>query len=205
MNTPIIRIEIPEATRVEMERLKTAFGTEAMLEAIRQGIDAGAAQTVSNIQDTRFTGEGPFPVEEHRLGIRANRLRQSLRNSPAVVIMSGNGGSVEASIGSNVEYAAIHEFGGVIKRTVKAGSVRLRTDRKGNLLRQKDNLAIFAKTKGDKAHKQFREVSFAGGNTYEIRIPARAPLGHGIADNETTFTRAIARAIRRNLKEGPLS
>jgi phage virion morphogenesis protein len=54
-----------------------------------------------------------------------------------------------AQIGTNMVYAPIQHLGGTIKRT---GHVRLRTDRKGNLLKNSDhsNLAIFAK----RSHKQ---------------------------------------------------
>jgi len=201
MNAPVIYIELPPETLAKIEQLKTELGQEAMLNAIRQGMDKAAALTVFDIQNKRLTGEGPFPVEEHRLGIghkNGNHLRDSLRYTPAVI----EGDTVTGGIGTNVEYAAIHEFGGVIKRTVKAGSVRLRTKRNGDLERNEWGGAIFAKRKGKGAHSQFREVSFAGGKTYEIRIPARAPIGHGIADNATTFTRAIARAVGRNLRGG---
>ncbi|MDD5349504.1 MAG: hypothetical protein PHQ12_04760 [Chthoniobacteraceae bacterium] len=202
MKPPVLHIEIPPETRAKMERLKTVLSEPAMLDVFRKGMDKGAAQAVSNIQQTRLTGEGPFPIEDHRLGVKTGRLRPSLRSVPAVVASNGAFGSVIGGIGTNVGYAAIHEFGGVIHRTVKAGKVRLRTDKGGNLMRQGDNLAIFAKRKGKGVHKRFREVEFAGGKTYDIRIPARASLGHGLADNETTLTRAIARAISTSLRGG---
>jgi phage gpG-like protein len=81
--------------------------------------------------------------------------------------------SNSAGVGTNKDYAAIHNFGGEIKRQPFSGTVRLRTDAKGNLLRQgteglKANLAVFAKA----SHKRAvaREFSSAG---YTWKMPQR--------------------------------
>lgn len=75
-----------------------------------------------------------------------------------------------ASIGSNVAYAAIHQFGGTINRAPYSSSVRLRTDAKGKLLRQPTNskLAVFAKD----SHKRALSRRYTVG-AYGITIPAR--------------------------------
>ncbi|MFT0211820.1 phage virion morphogenesis protein [Pseudomonas sp. F1_0610] len=75
-----------------------------------------------------------------------------------------------AIIGTNVPYAAIHQFGGRIQREAKQGTVRLRTDAKGRLLRQKghSNLAVFAK----RSHKRATEREY-NAQAYSIDIPAR--------------------------------
>lgn len=75
-----------------------------------------------------------------------------------------------AQIGTNVIYAAIHQFGGDIRRDPFAGSVRLRTDRKGNLLKR-GNLATFAK----KDHKQAVTRTFNSAG-FTIAMPARPYL-----------------------------
>lgn len=81
----------------------------------------------------------------------------------------GAGGAARA-------YAAIHQFGGTIDRAPHSTKVRLRTDAKGNLMRQSTegrakNLAVFAKD----GHKRARE-SWAAVDAYQITIPAR-PYG----------------------------
>jgi phage virion morphogenesis protein len=75
------------------------------------------------------------------------------------------------AVGTNAVYAAIHQFGGILTRTSKPGKVRLRTGKDGSLLHQDGyaNLAIFAQKK----HKRFKEVSFAGGTSYQVNMPAR--------------------------------
>jgi phage gpG-like protein len=82
-------------------------------------------------------------------------------------------GLADIRIGFADRPATIHQFGGTIKRTLAAGSVRLRTDAKGNLLRQEghDRLAVFAKRK----HKRFVERQFEG-RDYEFTVPARPML-----------------------------
>lgn len=81
----------------------------------------------------------------------------------------GAGGAAKA-------YAAIHQFGGTIERPAHSVKTRLRTDRKGNLLRQGTegpgkNLAVFAKDK----HKQARET-WSTVDAYTVDIPARPYL-----------------------------
>ena len=80
-------------------------------------------------------------------------------------------------VGTSAPYGAAHQFGGTFQRTQKPGKVRLRTDAKGNLLRQGDEgsasrLAIFA----SRRHKRFTEREFAG-KDYTVTLPARPWLG----------------------------
>jgi len=73
-------------------------------------------------------------------------------------------------VSTNKAYAAIHNFGGDIERKPHHGSVRLRTDAKGNLLRQSgnNNLAVFAKS----SHKRAMEKSFSS-EGWIIHMPQR--------------------------------
>ena len=153
--------------------------------AIAREMDFQNQLTVARIQAGHLSG----PTTDSSLSVRTNRLRGSARASKALPTANG----VVSSIGSNVVYAGIHEFGGVIKREVKPGQVKLRTDKDGNLLRHGANgkLAIFA----GRTHKRFKTVKYAGGKTYEIHIPARAPFGHGIADRADEYGAAISSAL----------
>jgi phage virion morphogenesis protein len=78
-----------------------------------------------------------------------------------------------AEVGTNKEYAAIHNFGGEIKIKGRKGIVRLRVDSKGNLLRQGTtgslkNLSVFAASH----HKRTKEVKFKM-KKYSITMPKR--------------------------------
>ena len=191
-STPIVQIELPVRTLRTLAELGN-LDNQRLLGAVARGLNLATAQTASDIQEKRLNGEGPFPVDEGRLGVRSGRLRQSVRSVPATI--SGN--TVTSGIGSNVAYAGIHEFGGTINRTVKAGSVRLRTNRDGTLLKRGD-LATFAKA----THRSVRTVNYQGGKEYTITIPARAPFGHGVAENEDLFVREITTAVAAELDNG---
>lgn len=69
-----------------------------------------------------------------------------------------------AQVASSLNYAPVHFYGATIKRQ---GEIRLRTTRKGKLLKQKsnDNLAVFAK----RSHK----LAVTRAVNYQIVIPAR--------------------------------
>jgi len=78
-----------------------------------------------------------------------------------------------AGVATNKEYAAIHNDGGEIKRGPSYITTRLRTDARGNLLRQGTegtlgNLAVFAKA----SHKRVR-TRFRFNSGYSITMPQR--------------------------------
>lgn len=113
-----------------------------------------------------------------------------------------------ALIGSNKRYAAIHQFGGTIDRAPYPTRVRLRTDAKGNLIRQGDEgsakgRAVFAKDK----HKRARET-WAQVDAYQVTIPARPYLpftGSSVsATLQPEASRAVMDVLLRFLSE-PLS
>jgi phage gpG-like protein len=109
-------------------------------------------------------------------------------------VILGNG--VVSTIGSNVVYAAIHEFGGVIQRTVMAGVIRVKTNKAGKLARQGKNgkLLVFAGRKT----KYFTHIASKGAS-YTITIPARAPFGHGIADRLPDYQAAFEKVTEEFL------
>src|SRR5574338_682334 len=78
--------------------------------------------------------------------------------------------------GAASDYAAIQQFGGTIERAPYSTKVRLRTDAKGNLVRQgtkgrAKNLARFAKDDHKRARESWHQV-----DAYKITIPARPYL-----------------------------
>jgi phage virion morphogenesis protein len=81
-------------------------------------------------------------------------------------VVIGAGGAASA-------YAPAQQFGTTINRAPYSIKVRLRTDAKGNLLRQtkNDKLAVFAKTTHKRARESWHEVK-----PFTIRIPARPYL-----------------------------
>lgn len=79
--------------------------------------------------------------------------------------------ATSARVGTNVVYAAIHQFGGTIQRHPMSGYVRLRKGRDGMIMRQADHphLAVFAKND----HKRVKIVKWTRTQGWTIKIPAR--------------------------------
>jgi phage gpG-like protein len=181
-----IEFQISGSAQAAIQRLTDS---RLVLPVIARELDQQLNLTVGHIVAKRLTGTGPFPVSEHRLGVRTGHLRRSLRTTKATV----TGNTVTGAIGTNVKYAGIHEFGGTIKRLLLAGSVRLATDRKGNLLRQGKNgkLAVFARA----SRKTATTVAYAGGKRFDVVIPERAPIRTGIADRQQAMGEAVTAAI----------
>jgi phage gpG-like protein len=166
-----------------------------VLRGLRDTMDEQNQFTISKIQ--RYNkGKGPFPVSQHRLGHVSGFWAKSIHAPKARIV----GTSVASSIGSPIEYAAAHEFGAKIRRTVKPGKVRLQLDRFGQLMRQTDdygdNRAVFASRK----HKNVFEKAYAGGKSYTVNIPARAPITHGIEDRKAEYERAMSASIIATLR-----
>jgi len=169
--------------------------SKEILESIRKAMDYQNQLTVGHIVEKRLTGRGPYPVSQHRLGERSHLYRKSLRAAKATF----SGQTVESSIGANVKYAGVHEFGAVIRHKARAGTVRLRTDNAGNLMRQPGKLgtrlAVFAK----RSHKNARTVGFSG-KAYSVTIPARAPITTGIQDRLEDYGRGVSERIVGDLE-----
>ena len=181
-----IKIELTPEAQAILKDLNMA--PEWIMPAIAKGMDQANLFAVSAIQRDRLTGKGPFPVSDHKLGIRTGRLRGGLWASPTTT----SGTEAETGIGDNVKYAAIHEFGGVIHHKARTGTARLRTDRAGNLLRQIGfgNLAIFARG----SHKRAKNVDYTAGE-HDVTIPERAPIRTGIRENLDDYGKTVSDAI----------
>jgi phage gpG-like protein len=158
-----------------------------ILRGLRDTMDEQNQLTIGHTQQARLTGKGPFPVSEGRLGVRTNRLRASLRAAKTRIV----GTSIASSIGSNVEYAAAHEFGfsGVVN--VKPG------------LRRQKSRDVFVKQFVAGKLKRVRTVTGqAGVGGYSVlrNIPARAPITHGIEDRKAEYERAMSQSIINTLR-----
>lgn len=181
-------IKFTEEAQAVLQEMQTM--PARMLQEIATALDQENQYTVSHIQAQRMTGVGPFPVEQHKLGVRTNRLRSSVRASSAEI----DGQRVVSGIGSNVLYARVHELGARIHHPARSGSVRLRTDARGGLLRQRgsQHLAVFAAGH----HKRAKEVKYEG-KAYDVEMPARAPITTGVEDRAANYDQAVSAAVVR--------
>ena len=160
MSRQSIEIEISGDALALLPRLKDDAG---LGRAIAREMDFQNQLTVAQIQRGHLSG----PTTDSSLSVGkkyGNRLRGSVRASKAFPTATG----VESSIGSNVIYAAVHEFG-------FEGDVQVRPH-----LRSRSTTQSF-KFGGKTVRRKIRGADHGVGTfTRHMNIPARAPFGHGI-------------------------
>jgi phage gpG-like protein len=167
---------------------------QRVLTGVARAIDRQNQLTVGLVQRKYLSFPKNGPSVPNGLRVQSNRLRGSVRATQCVLLTDGR---ITSSIGSNVVYAAIHEFGGPSHHPARPCKVRLRTDRRGNLLRQGANgkLAVFARAE----HKQ---VKLVAGQTkaYDVTLPERAFIRNGIADCVNDYCAGMSRAVLQEAK-----
>lgn len=160
-------IDIPPNLDAALRGLKP----DVMVGAVRRGMDRGTQLVTDRIRRTRLTGQGPFAVADHRLGVKSGRLRKSLQWTKGVV----SGLAVTTAIGAVVKYAAAHEFGFSGKVPVKAHQ-RTATKAFGVKLSEPKPHSV-------KAHQR------------TVRVPERRPIRSGIEESLDVFNREITREV----------
>lgn len=164
------------------------------LPALGRAFGSAAQEVLGRAIKNRFTGSGPFPVSQNRLGVKSHRLRKSLRATRPQVNTAA--GTVSVSLGSNVSYYAGHEFGFRGRVQVK-GHVRKALAGTTRTFRGKLTKAASA---GSKARLQSGRgnYSYVRPHSRRLNIPARAPLGTELAGLQTrlTFFKKFTEVIR---------
>ncbi|MDR3427852.1 hypothetical protein [Silvimonas sp.] len=164
-----------------------------ILGAIVRGMDQANQHAVKIIKRDHLTGDGPFPPSEHRLGrgkgTLGGRLRGSANATPSKPISATQ---VQSAIGSNVIYAAIHEFGGRIHHETRTMKIRHKLDARGNLVKQlaNDHLLVFARAGAKRARTQTVQAQ-----AHDVTMPERAPFRTGLAESRGQYTTNISRQI----------
>lgn len=187
--TALITIALDAASKAAMAQLTPG----RVLAAVQRGMDRALPLVTGFIQKERATGKGPFPVSEHRLGVRTNRYRAGMRWTRAAIV----GDVVVGRIGDNVSYAAIHEFGFAGDVQVKAHARRI-----GRVNGNRTTLAAVARTqksrKKAKPESSVTEVQVKA-HARAMSMPERKPIRTGIAEHADEFTKAIALELQREL------
>jgi phage gpG-like protein len=162
-----------------------ALKPEATLRAVVKGMKRGTLLITAAVQKERLSGQGPFAPSLHRLGVgrggkgyAGGRLRQSVRGTDPQL----SGSTVTTSIGSNVKYAAAHEFG--LKGTVKVRAHEV----------------TMTKLFGRKLKAPLRFTRLA--SSRKVNLPERKPFRTGIAENlpklEAEIEREVVKAMSGN-------
>lgn len=182
----ILEITINEKPKLRalLERLRDL--PHVALRAVAKGMELASLEIIGNAVRYRFKGKGPFPVDEHRLGVVTRRLSRSLRATKPQIEEGAS--RVSQRYGSDVSYFAGHEFG-------FSGPVLIKSHRRTMAW---DNFKG-GKAKGAKLAKP--RVEFVKPHTRNAVIKARAPLGTELQDGRTVqaYRRAIARQMQAEL------
>ncbi|OXI36910.1 phage virion morphogenesis protein [Burkholderia aenigmatica] len=149
----------------------TALIAESMMGAVEENFAQQGRPT--------WLGLSPKTLKRRREEAGTGKILQ--RSGRLAASVTPKHDATSARVGTNVVYAAIHQFGGSIQRHPMSGYVRLRKDRNGALLRQADHphLAVFAKN----GHKRVKVVKWTRTQGWTIKIPARPFLMLTEADN----------------------
>lgn len=128
-------------------------------QAVRRAIEESAVQVTARAKDK---------LTDDVLNVRTGRLRRSVH-----YVMSGSDDAPQASVGTNVEYAGIHEFGGQTKaHVIEAINAKV-------LAFQKDGRTIFA-TRVDHPGSRMPERSYLRSSLGELSGQIRENIDNAV-------------------------
>jgi hypothetical protein len=148
------------ATRAMLEQL--GHWPAPAMRSMLVGARLGAQVLLGRIKRERFTGKGPFPVSDSKLGVRAGMLRRSLN---ATLPEMSSRSEILFAIGSDVKYFAPHEFGATGSARVRAHTRRLKK---------------FATTRTGKKKHVSDGISYVEEHTRKFRVPERRMVRTGV-------------------------
>lgn len=195
-----LHLSITRDQREAFARL-AGLGTR-LLGPLAKAWGSGAQEVLGRAVRGRFTGKGPFPVSQNRLGVVTNRLRRSMRATLPQV--NETSGVISVSMGSNVSYYAPHEFGFRGRVQVK-GHTRRNTPApqtfRGRLTKGSQAAITDALRERELSGNRSRgrvNAGYVRPHTRRVNIPARAPLGTELKTVQTrlTFRQKLAGVIR---------
>ena len=157
--------------------------------ALRTGVSDLAVALLRHVKEDKLS--------DQVLHVRTGNLRRSINQK-----VTEENGTFTGSVGTNLSYAAIHEFGGTIQRHVNERVMRFRLNAKGDIMRQNEvgmgphrrgagNLAVFAKA----SHKRAVEMKVKGAS-WTVHMPERSFLRSALADMAPEIQTGIEKAVR---------
>ncbi|MDN8035363.1 phage virion morphogenesis protein [Burkholderia vietnamiensis] len=177
----IIEIEIDDSRyAATMERVRALMRDASPVTGLIAGLMADAVEENFAQQGRpKWLGLSPKTLKRRREEAGTGKILQ--RSGRLASSITPAHDATTARVGTNVVYAAIHQFGGTIQRHPMSGYVRLRKDRNGMIMRQADHphLAVFAKN----SHKRVKIVKWTRSQGWTIRIPARPFFALTESDN----------------------
>lgn len=176
--TPSLQVTFTPAAQAVLDRFQTL--PQRVLVAIKRGMDYENQHTVAIIQRDFLSFPKQSPPTRDGLRVITNRLRGSVRATKAVI----SGSAVTASIGSNVQYAAAHEFG-------FSGRVNVPQHQRKIIV----GTAIAFTKSGRKKRIQVGGTTTVRAHTRELNLPARRPFLRGIMRNRDALVATVSQRI----------
>ena len=169
-----------------------------LLRPLARAMAVAAQEVVGEAVKNRFTGQGPFPPSQNKLGVKTGRLRRSIRATRPQI--NARTGEVSVGFGSNVVYFAIHEFGFKGQVHVKGHTRRNAGPQK---LNSRGRLTKASQAKLKKVLTERRQGKGAVSSQVKphgrrLNVPARRPLGTQL--EAITTTAAFSRNLKRELQ-----
>lgn len=181
-------LELTPQGRAALDRLRA---TPVQLKAVAsKALRVGLQVALGKTQRERFSGRGPFPVSERRLGIVTGRLRNSFLDAARSVAVQESGSEIVAVVGSAVSYFPRHEFGFSGTEQVRQHSRLITRELETGRVVRNVKSARKGKTTATglitvKAHSR------------RVNTPARAPLRTGLNEHLlASFAAELERALR---------
>jgi phage gpG-like protein len=184
---------------VELLRKLEAF-PRSVLPAAARAMDLQNQLTIGHIQENKLSQRGPTT-----LGVVTNRLRSSLRATKTTVVTDG----LASTIGTNVRYAAVHEFGFegpvTVKQHLRKNADRFSIDDGRRTVSKSQAGRLGLLTKAGKPRKGMAD-RVAGKETTvkehvrKMKVPARKPIRTGIAERLPAYAKAMAEAVVKVLR-----
>ncbi|MBP2638376.1 MAG: hypothetical protein H6Q72_4283 [Firmicutes bacterium] len=104
-----------KATIIGGEQLEAKLTSlpDKIISAVAKRVEAAANQVEADIKANKLSGQA--------LHVRTGNLRRSVHHNPVII----SNGKISATVGTNSEYAAIHEYGYQGPENVKAHARRI--------------------------------------------------------------------------------
>jgi phage gpG-like protein len=151
--------------------------TPRVQNAIQRAMNAAMEEVAGKIVDKRLSFPKGGKTTLEGLRVDSSRLRRSMmRGGPANASKAAawDGLACVGSIGTNVRYAAVHEFGGTFTRR--------------------------SRTRGSSRLRSALQLSRVGGKSFSVTYPARAPVRKTVEENRAFFAAAVSHAIEEASK-----
>lgn len=179
---PTVQIQFSPEAQALLAKLQSL--PQRALRGIARGMDQANQITIGVIQKDFLSYPKQGPTTSEGLRVITNRLRGSIRASKAVI----SGDTVTAAIGTNVKYAAVHEYG--FNGTVMVGGS----------IRKRSAIKQFLTKSGRTTQRKVRVGDvFVAPHQRKMNLPARSPIRRGIIRSMEQTRAIVSAAIVKEL------